>query len=105
MPGSAASIADCNIVINTAVAESLRKFADRLEHADDFEKELHDVIRETIIDHKRILFNGNGYEDAWRVEAEARGLLNLKSTPDCVPYILADKNIELFNRHLLLLVK
>ena len=99
MPGSAASIADCNIVINTAVAESLRKFADRLEGADDFEKELHDVIRETIIDHKRILFNGNGYEDAWRVEAEARGLLNLKSTPDCVPYILAAKNVELFARH------
>ncbi len=99
MPGSAASIADCNIVINTAVAESLRQFADRLEKADDFEAELHDLIRETIIAHKRILFNGNGYEDAWCIEAEARGLLNLKSTPDCVPYLLADKNVDLFTRH------
>ena len=70
-----------------------------LEGADDFEKALHDLIRDVIRKHKRIIFNGNGYDDAWIREAESRGLLNLKATPDCVPYYLAPKNIELFARH------
>ena len=99
MLGSSASIADANIVINTAVAEELRIFADELEAAEDFETTLHDLIRQTIIDHKRIIFNGNGYEDAWVEEAERRGLMNLKTTPDCVPCLLAEKNVELFARH------
>ena len=99
MLGSSASIADTNTVINTAVAEELRLFADRLEAAEDFESTLHALIRETIVAHKRIIFNGNGYEGAWVEEAQKRGLLNLRATPDCVPCLLADKNVELFTRH------
>ena len=99
MLGSAQSISGPNVVLNTAVAESLRQYADVLEGADDFEKALHDLIRDVIRKHKRIIFNGNGYDDAWIREAESRGLLNLKATPDCVPYYLAPKNIELFARH------
>ena len=99
MLGSAQSISGPNVVLNTAVAESLRQYADYLENAEDFEVALHDLIRRVIREHKRIIFNGNGYDDAWVKEAESRGLLNLKSTPDCVPYYLAEKNIELFMRH------
>ena len=99
MLGSSASIADTNTVINTAVAEELRIFADRLEAAEDFESALHALIKETIVAHRRIIFNGNGYEDAWLEEAEKRGLLNLRATPDCAPCLLADKNVELFTRH------
>ena len=99
MPGSSASISGVNVVLNTAVAESLRQYADELEKADNFEATLHDLIRDVIRKHKRIVFNGNGYEDAWIREAESRGLLNLRTTPDCVPYYLAPKNIELFTRH------
>ncbi len=99
MLGSSASIADTNIVLNTAVAETLRQFADRLEMAANFEQELHDLIRDTVIAHKRILFNGNGYDDAWIAEAEARGLENLRSTPDCVPCLLRKKNVDLFTSH------
>ena len=99
MLGSAQSISGPNVVLNTAVAESLRQYADVLEGADDFEKALHDLIRDVIRKHKRIIFNSNGYDDAWIREAESRGLLNLKATPDCVPYYLAPKNIELFARH------
>ncbi len=99
MLGSAHSISGANVVLNTAVAESLRQYADVLEAADDFETALHDLIRKVIKDHKRIIFNGNGYDDAWLVEAERRGLLNLRTTPDCVPYYLAPKNVELFTRH------
>ncbi|MBQ3574231.1 MAG: glutamine synthetase III, partial [Clostridia bacterium] len=99
MLGSSASIADTNIVLNTAVAEALRQFADRLEMASNFEQELHDLIRDTVIAHKRILFNGNGYDDAWIAEAEARGLENLRSTPDCVPCLLREKNVNLFTSH------
>ena len=99
MPGSAVSIARCNIVINTAVAESLRIFADELEGAADFEGALHDIIKREIHDHKRIIFNGNGYDSAWVKEAERRGLMNLSSTPACLPYMLADKNVELYARH------
>ena len=99
MPGSSASISGVNVVLNTAVAESLRQYADLLEQAEDFEVSLHNLIRDVIRRHKRIVFNGNGYDEAWIREAESRGLLNLRSTPDCVPYYLAQKNIELFARH------
>ena len=99
MLGSSASIADTNTVINTAVAEELLLFADRLEAAEDFESALHALIKETIVAHKRIIFNGNGYEGAWVEEAEKRGLMNLRATPDCVPCLLAEKNVELFTRH------
>ena len=99
MLGSSNSIACANIMLNAAVAESLKIYADRLEGAEDFETALHDMIKKTIKDHKRIIFNGNGYDESWIHEAESRGLLNLRSTPDCVPYYLADKNVELFTRH------
>ena len=99
MLGSSASIATCNVVLNTAVAESLKQFADRLEGADDFNDELNKLICETIRKHKRIIFNGNGYDDAWIAEAEKRGLLNLRTTPDCLPYYIEPKNIELFASH------
>ena len=99
MPGSSASISGVNVVLNTAVAESLRQYADILETADDFEAALHDLIKDVIHKHKRIIFNGNGYDESWVKEAEKRGLLNLRSTPDCVPYYLSEKNVELFTRH------
>ena len=99
MLGSAASISEANVVLNTAVAESLRQYADVLENAADFESALHDLIRDTIRAHKRIIFNGNGYDASWLTEAEKRGLLNLKTTPDCVPYLLREKNIHLFTTH------
>ena len=99
MLGSSQSISGPNVVLNTVVAESLRQYADILEQAEDFELALHDLIRRVIREHKRIIFNGNGYDDSWVKEAESRGLLNLKSTPDCVPYYLAEKNIALFVRH------
>ncbi|MDD6995785.1 MAG: glutamine synthetase III [Candidatus Borkfalkiaceae bacterium] len=99
MVGSSASIAEANIVLNTAVAEELKEFADVLEQAKDFTGELHDLIKNTIKNHKRIIFNGNGYNDEWIAEAEKRGLLNLKSTPECLPYFLAEKNVKLFTEH------
>lgn len=92
MLGSASSISCANIVFNTAVAESLRIYADRLEKADDFETMLNSMIKKTIRDHKRIIFNGNGYDDAWIREAtEKRGLLNLRTTPDALPALLEKK--------------
>jgi len=97
--GSSDSISCANIMLNTAVAEELKIFADRLENAKDFNQELHDLIRETIINHKRIIFNGNGYDDSWVLEASKRGLLNLKSTPEALKYYLNDKNIKLFTSH------
>ena len=99
MVGSSASIAEANIVLNTAVAEELKEFADVLEGATDFTGALHDLIKSTIQAHKRIVFNGNGYNDEWIAEAEKRGLLNLKSTPECLPYFLAEKNVKLFTEH------
>ncbi len=99
MLGSNDSISGANIVLNTAVAESLRQFADVLENADDFNFTLHDLIQNTIKEHKRIIFNGNGYDDMWVAEAEKRGLLNLKTTPDCLPYFIKEKNIKLFELH------
>ena len=91
MLGSSESISGPNIILNTAVAEELKEFADILEGADDFDLTLHDLIRKTIRDHKRIIFNGNGYDDAWIKEAEKRGLLNLRTTPDALPRFLDEK--------------
>ena len=98
--GSSASVASPNIVLNTAVAEELREFADKLESAECFTSALHDLIRDTIRAHKRIIFNGNGYdENNIRELTEGRGLLNLRSTTDCLPYFLHEKNIKLFSTH------
>lgn len=99
MPGSSASISDPNVIINTAVAQQLKEFADQLENAADFEKELHALIKKTISEHKRIIFNGNGYDEAWVREAEKRGLLNLRTTPDALSHLLDEKNIKLFTDH------
>ena len=100
MVGSADSIACANIMLNTSVAESLRIYADRLEKAEDFEGTLHEMIKKTIKDHKRIIFNGNGYEDAWITEAvEKRGLCNFRTTADCIPHLLDAKNVELLTSH------
>ncbi len=99
MLGSSASISEANTVLNTAVAEVLRQFADELENANDFERALHDLIKRVIIQHKRIIFNGNGYDDKWLKEAEKRGLLNLKTTPDALARYLDKKNVDLFTTH------
>ncbi len=99
MLGSAASVSGVNMVLNTAVAESLKQFADELEGKENFNEALHDLIKRVIRDHKRIIFNGNGYDDAWLAEAEKRGLLNLKTTPDCLPYYISEKNAKLFSDH------
>ncbi len=99
MLGSQASVSEPNVVINTAVAESLRLFADELEQAEDFTGALQVLIKRTIKEHKRIIFNGNGYDDLWIKEANERGLLNLRTTPDCLPYYIHDKNVNLFETH------
>ena len=99
MLGSSNSISCANIHLNAAVAESLRQFADVLENADDLDKAIHDLIRENIKAHKRIIFNGNGYDDSWIAEAEKRGLANLRTTADCMPKICDKKNVEMLTRH------
>ncbi len=99
MLGSSSSIADTNIVINTAVADALGSFADRLENADDFETELENLLRETITAHKRIVFNGNNYSEEWVEEAAKRGLPNLRTTADALAHFLSEKNIGLFVRN------
>lgn len=100
MLGSSNSIACANIMLNAAVAESLRIYADRLEGAQDFESALHDLIRETVKVHKRIIFNGNGYDEAWIREAtEKRRLHNLRTTPDALPALLEKKNMEMLISH------
>ena len=95
MLGSSNSIACANIMLNSAVAEILKDFADSLEKASDFEKDLHELIKNTIKEHKRIIFNGNGYGDEWMEEAAKRGLSNLKTTPDCMPKLLDKKNADM----------
>ncbi len=96
MLGSSNSIACANIMLNSAVAESLKVYADRLEGAEDFETALHAMIQKTIKDHKRIIFNGNGYDGSWIQEAtEKRGLLNYRTTPDCMPHLLDKKNVDM----------
>lgn len=99
MLGSSASISFTNTVINTIVAEELRQFADELESADNFEASLHELIKKTVTDHKRIIFNGDGYDDAWVNEAARRGLHNLPTTPDAISHMLDDKNVELFTKN------
>ena len=100
MLGSSNSIACTNIMLNSAVAESLKIYADRLEGADDFKTALHEMIQKTIKDHKRIIFNGNGYDDAWIKEAtEVRGLLNYRTTPDALPHLLDKKNVDMLVSH------
>lgn len=100
MLGSSNSIACANIMLNAAVAESLKIYADRLEKAEDFETALHEMIRKTIKDHKRIIFNGNGYNDVWIKEAtEKRGLLNYRTTADCIPHLHDKKNVDMLTAH------
>lgn len=96
MLGSSSSISCTNIMLNTIVAETLKEFADKLEKAPDFRKALDSLIKDTLTAHKRIVFNGNGYSDEWVNEAEKRGLLNLTSTTDALPYYISEKNIKLF---------
>ena len=100
MLGSSNSIACANIMLNSCVAETLKVYADQLEKSKNFEADLHKLIQKTIKEHKRIIFNGNGYDDAWIKEAtEKRGLLNLRTTPDCMPLILSDKNVKMLTSH------
>ncbi len=99
MLGSASSISCANTVLNTTVAEELKQFADELEGAEDFEGALHDLIKKTIKEHKRIIFNGDGYDESWVAEAEKRGLSNLKTTPDALAHMLDKKNVDLFTTH------
>ena len=99
MPGSSLSASGPNIALNTIMAEELEQFADRLEQAEDFQSALHSLVKKTLTEHQRIIFNGNGYDDAWLQEAERRGLCNLKSTADALPAYIAPKNIHLFVKH------
>ncbi len=101
MLGSEASVANPNIILNTAVAECVHQFAEQLKDVpeDKMEDAIHELIKKTIIDHKRVIFNGNGYTDEWIEEAAKRGLFNLKSTPDALPQWIAEKNIELFTKY------
>ncbi|MEE1113606.1 MAG: glutamine synthetase type III, partial [Eubacterium sp.] len=101
MPGSSLSVADPNIVLNTAVAESLDHIYEALKDvpAEGFDEAVHALLKQTLSDHQKVLFNGNGYTDEWIEEAERRGLYNLKSLPECAPRLLAEKNIDLFVKH------
>jgi len=99
MLGSSLSVSEPNIIMNTIIADVLAQFADELEAADDFDSALDALMRRTISEHKRIIFNGNNYTDEWVEEAKARGLLNLKTTPDALPHYVSEKNIKLFTRH------
>ena len=99
MPGSSQSVSGPNIALNTIMAEELGQFADELEKAEDFQSALHNLIRRTFTEHQRIIFNGNGYDDAWIQEAERRGLANLVSTVDALPMYSSPKNVDLFVKH------
>ncbi|MBE6750681.1 MAG: glutamine synthetase type III [Ruminococcaceae bacterium] len=99
MLGSASSISDVNVMLNTMVAEIFSRFADRLEKAVDFEGEINAIIKDVMKNHKRIIFNGDGYSEEWKKEAEKRGLLNLASTVDAIPLLSSEKNVSLFEKH------
>lgn len=99
MLGSASSISDTNVMLNTMIADVFSQFADRLEQASDFDAELQLLIRETLSAHKRIIFNGDGYSEEWKKEAQRRELLNLESTVDALPLLKTEENIALFERH------
>ena len=98
MVGSSMSIAGCNFTLNTIVADVLQGFADELEKADDFDKAVNELIKKTVTEHKRVIFNGDGYSDEWVEEAEKRGLPNIKSMVEAVPYLVSDKTVSLFER-------
>ncbi len=99
MPGSSVSIADTNIVINTIAADAFAKFSDELNGSDDMDSAVGELIRRTFKEHKRIIFNGNGYDGAWIEEAQRRGLLNYRTSADAIPHLTDEKNVELFSRH------
>ncbi len=99
MLGSGSSISDTNVMLNTMVAEAFNCFADRLEKTESFEDEVRAIVRDTVLEHGRIIFNGDGYSDEWVAEAKKRGLLNLESTVDSVPHLRSDKNVALFEGH------
>ena len=99
MPGSNKGVSDANTVLNTAVAESLRTFAELLEKSDDIDKTIHSIVKYTIKEHQKILFSGNGYNDAWVEEAAKRGLYNFPTTPDALVHMTDEKNIKLFEEH------
>ena len=99
MPGSNKGVSDANMVLNTAVAESLKTFADLLEKSGDVDRAIHSIVKYTIKEHQRILFSGNGYNDAWVEEAKKRGLCNYPTTPDALAHLLDEKNVKLFNEH------
>ena len=99
MLGSTASVADPNIVLNTIVADALASYADRLEGVENLTDAVHELVRKTMRDHMRVVFNGNGYSDEWKAEAERRGLLNLTSTVDALPQMIEQKNIDVFVKH------
>ncbi len=99
MPGSAVSLSCCNTVLNTIIADSLCQFADELEDSENFESTLHDLIQRVVKEHKRIIFNGDGYDESWIREAEKRGLMNLRTTPDAVAHLIDEKNVQLFEKH------
>ena len=99
MPGSSLSVSGPNFMLNTAVAESLKQFADALEGKDNFSDAVDALLRDTLIKHRRIIFNGDNYSEEWVKEAERRGLLNLASTPDALPHFISEKNIRLFESH------
>ncbi len=99
MPGASQSVSGPNIALNTIMAEELEQFADELEQSVDFKTDLHNLIKRTFTEHRRIIFNGNGYDEAWVEEAERRGLANLVSTVDALPMYASPKNVDLFVRH------
>ena len=99
MPGSMRSLAFPNVILNSAVADALEYYAERLEKAENLNETVYSLIRETVRDHKRIIFNGNGYEDEWLREAEKRKLSNYRTTPDCVPHLLDEKNVDMLEKH------
>ena len=99
MLGSSASVAEPNVVLNTIVADELGKFADELENSKNFDDTVHSIIRNTVKNHKRIIFNGNNYSDQWVKEAERRGLSNYKTTPEAIPHFVDKKNVDLYTKH------
>jgi glutamine synthetase len=99
MPGSMSSLAFPNVILNSAVADALEYYAERLEKAENLNETVYSLIRETVRDHKQIIFNGNGYEDEWLREAEKRKLSNYRTTPDCVPHLLDEKNVDMLEKH------
>lgn len=99
MLGSAQPVSEPNTVLNTIVAEALDEFASELEEAKDLEGAVHTLLQKTLKEHKRIIFDGDGYADAWQKEAGQRGLLNLKSAPDALAHLTDEKNVKLFQKH------